>query len=157
MHFEEVMDILLSGNFSPFTECIVQADVPIPLTKKITETPQHSSEENKGNSENFVIASIQEENPQYISIQVKAPREGIFVLLDTYCPGWLAFVDGEPAQIFRTNGIFRGVPVPGGVHQVTFKYTSPGWQIGRILTLASLLLTFIFIIGEYFYSKKGTA
>lgn len=153
--FEEVMDILIHGNFSPFTECIIQTDTAIPINKKVTETLRSSSQESIEVSENIVTASIQEENPESISIQVKATKAGFLVLLDTYCLGWQAFIDGEQTQIFRANGIFKGVPIPGGVHQVTFQYTSPGWHIGKILTLTSLLLTFIFIIGEYFYKEKG--
>ncbi len=151
---EETMNILLHNNFSPFTECIVQSDTPIPYTKKVTDTDLPPSEENVDITKNINTASIQEETPENISIHVKAYQEGFLVLLDTYSPGWKAFLDGEPAQIFRTNGIFRGIPIPGGVHQVQFTYTSPGWNIGRAITLGSILIIFFLLLAETFYNKN---
>ncbi|HOQ30994.1 MAG TPA: YfhO family protein [Candidatus Hydrogenedens sp.] len=153
---EEVFNVLKSGEYSSFAECIIEAEEPISYSKKIPDTVPITLEENTATPPDMVTASIQEENPEYISIQIRAPKEGFLVLLDTYSPGWKAFIDGELTPIYRTNGIFRGIPIPGGVHQVVFKYTSPGWNTGRIITLVAILLTLALLLIEKFLSKRQT-
>ena len=41
-------------------------------------------------------------------------RPGIFVIADTYFPGWAATVNGKPAGISRANVAFKAVRVPAG-------------------------------------------
>ena len=41
-------------------------------------------------------------------------RPGIFVIADTYFPGWTASVNGRPAGISRANVAFKAVRVPAG-------------------------------------------
>ena len=41
------------------------------------------------------------------------------------CPRWAA-VDGVPASIFQVDGMFRGVAIDGGKHEVLFSYR-PLW------------------------------
>ncbi|MGC8846342.1 MAG: YfhO family protein, partial [Candidatus Hydrogenedens sp.] len=154
---EEVLNILTHSNFSPFKECVIQSDVPISYDKKTADILPLTPEQDADSSAKVVTTNIQEENSEYISIQIKAPKEGFLVLLDTYNPGWKAFVDGELTEIFRTNGIFRGVPIPGGVHQVVFKYTSPGWDAGRIITFVAILLTLSTLLIEKVFNKSQTA
>lgn len=151
---EEAFNILKQGEISLFTECIIESEEPISYGEKIPETVSLTPKEDTDSSSEMVTASIQEETPEYISIQIKAPKEGFLVLLDTYSPGWKAFIDGELTQIFRTNGIFRGVPIPGGIHQVVFKYTSPGWDTGRIITLVAILLILLLLLVERFFNKR---
>jgi hypothetical protein len=39
---------------------------------------------------------------------------GLVVLADVHYPGWPLTVDGQPAEILRTNRAMRGVIDPGG-------------------------------------------
>ena len=41
-----------------------------------------------------------------------------------------AQVDGVPAPIWPTNLLFRGVVVPPGEHQVTFRFRPRSWRLG---------------------------
>lgn len=52
--------------------------------------------------------------------------DGFVVLSDQHYPGWRAFVDGEETTIYETNGMLRGVVVPEGRHEVTFRYLPYG-------------------------------
>lgn len=42
-----------------------------------------------------------------------------------YTDGWKAYVDGEPAKIYPSNGVFLGVPLSEGSHDVKFVYETP--------------------------------
>ena len=55
-------------------------------------------------------------------------------------PGWQAEVNGEQVEIFATNALFRGVPVPAGESEVIFSYKPTNWQTGLRFSLAGVLL-----------------
>jgi hypothetical protein len=57
-----------------------------------------------------------------VTIDVELDGDGFLVLTDQYFPGWSATVDGQPVQIERANGIFRGVPLVAGARRVEFRY-----------------------------------
>ena len=66
------------------------------------------------------------------------------VLRDTWYPGWQATVDGMGTSIYRVNGCFRGVLVPGGQHQVRFVYRP--WHVyvpGAISLVATLMILWL--------------
>jgi len=60
--------------------------------------------------------------PGRIEIDVSAPSAGVLVVHDTYYPGWVATIDGEPASILRADTLFRGVEVPAGRHRVVMHF-----------------------------------
>ena len=43
-------------------------------------------------------------------------------------------IDGEPTEILRTNTAFRGVVVPAGTHEVTFRYSAAEFRIGFMVS-----------------------
>jgi len=142
---EEVKNILMQSNFSPLAECVLKKDSTTATLLGVDSLPIESTPptEQKDDSNSQAVASIQEETAEKIAILVKAPKKGLLVLLDTFSEGWKATLDGEPVEIFRTNGIFRSVSVPDGSHQVIFTYTTPGWNAGRITSLAGVVLSFL--------------
>jgi hypothetical protein len=77
--------------------------------------------------------------PSDISISADMSCDGMLVLSDTYYPGWYASVDGHPAPIYEVDIAFRGVPVPKGVHVVTFRYRPRSVYWGAALTFTGLL------------------
>ncbi|MBE9528337.1 MAG: YfhO family protein [Proteobacteria bacterium] len=66
------------------------------------------------------------------SVKVEAVGPGLLVLTDTYYPGWSATVDGEKSEIYRVNGIVRGVFIPSGSHIIDFKYLPLSFVFGAI-------------------------
>src|SRR5262245_31796805 len=54
-------------------------------------------------------ATITEETPERIKIDVRARRPGFVVLADAYAPGWRATLDARPVPILRADGLFRAV------------------------------------------------
>ena len=81
-----------------------------------------------------------------ITMSVHSTSDGLLVLTDNWAPGWRANVDGEETPVYRTDFIFRGVPVPAGDHKV-FMYYWPDsltfglWAMGGgiVLLLGSML------------------
>ena len=57
-----------------------------------------------------------------------------------YTPGWSATVDGQPAEVVRTDVAFLGVEVQGkGSHEIVLSYETPGIKAGAYMSLAGLL------------------
>ncbi len=67
------------------------------------------------------------------SVRVEATGPGLLVLTDTYYPGWSVKVDGESTEIYRVNGVVRGVFISAGSHTVDFKYLPRSFLAGVIL------------------------
>ncbi|NUM43331.1 MAG: hypothetical protein HUU38_01385, partial [Anaerolineales bacterium] len=57
---------------------------------------------------------ILEESANEIRLQVDNLSSGWVVIADTWYPGWTAEVNGEAAQVYRANYLFRAVQVPAG-------------------------------------------
>lgn len=56
--------------------------------------------------------------PNRARFYVESSAPALFVLSDILYPGWTAYLDGAPTPLYRTNGIFRGVIIPQGQHQI---------------------------------------
>jgi hypothetical protein len=72
-------------------------------------------------------AAIIEDRAEQVRIQVTSAAGGLLVLTDADYPGWEASIDGERAPNYTADVLFRGVWVPAGHHEVTFRY-APGWM-----------------------------
>ncbi len=68
--------------------------------------------------------------PDRVEMEVTARRAAVVVLLDSFDPGWRAWVDGEPVRILRANVAFRAVPVPPGKHRVEMRYRPRALTLG---------------------------
>lgn len=72
-------------------------------------------------------------------VKVNAPRAGILVLRQQAASGWRVEVDGEPAKPLVVDGVFRGVEVAKGPHEVVWHYLPSTLIAGGIMTLVTLL------------------
>jgi uncharacterized membrane protein YfhO len=83
-------------------------------------------------------------------ISVQAQQAGILVVSDIYYPAWNAYVDNQPAHVYRADFTLRGVAVPSGNHIVEFRYESALLQIGGALSLitALVLVTCLVFVGR---------
>ncbi len=74
--------------------------------------------------------------PNRVHAVYEAPAAGVLTFTDTYAPGWRAEVNGEPAEILRVDGVFRGVALrEPGTYRVTMTYRPPSWNFSLALAL----------------------
>ncbi len=64
---------------------------------------------------------------------------GLLMLSEVYYPAWKAYVDGEPAPLYRADHLFRAVPVPAGEHTVELRYESRSLRVGTAISLLTVL------------------
>ena len=62
------------------------------------------------------------------------------VLSASFDPGWQAYVDGQPVATQMVAPALVSVPVPAGLHRVTFRYRGFQWYLPLFLfTLLGLM------------------
>ena len=91
---------------------------------------------------------------QEIEISTQASGNGFLFLSDTYYPGWKAYVDGQETRILLADYAFRAVPVPEGKHSVVFRYEPRSFWWGVRITLITVGLTLVAIVGILLVKSK---
>ncbi len=86
------------------------------------------------------VATTATDEPERVIINTSSAGPSLLVLADTDYPGWEARIDGQPAVIHRTNGLFRGVLVPAGDHTVEFAFRPASLRLGAALSAAGILI-----------------
>jgi hypothetical protein len=77
--------------------------------------------------------------PNRIRIKVGTTEPVLLVLSDILYPGWKATLDGQATHLYPTDGIFRGVVVPTGSHEITMTFFPSSLSFGMGLAGMALL------------------
>jgi hypothetical protein len=136
---DKILGKLKDKTFNPEWEVILEEDFPkIPITK--SQTP------NKFQLPitKFQTSEIISYKPNGVVIRTNIDSPKFLVLADSYYPGWKAYVDGEPAKIYRANYILRAVYLnKPGEHTVKFVYRPFSFKLGLGITLIGAALCII--------------
>jgi hypothetical protein len=87
--------------------------------------------------------------PHDIEVWAAVGEPALLMVSESWYPNWQVSVDGEPAELLRTNHAFLGVRVPAGEHLVLFHYVRP-WStwVGLAISLGMLLLLVLAAVGR---------
>jgi hypothetical protein len=113
---------------APSAEAAIEG-VPPPLAA----APERSRER-------VEIASYE---PTRVVVRVEAAAPGLLVLGDSYDSNWVATRNGEAIPVVPANGLFRGVAVPRGQSELTFRYRPREFQLGAAISALALCLAVI--------------
>jgi hypothetical protein len=94
-----------------------------------------------------------------LEYEVNASGNNLLVFSEIYLPfGWKAFIDGNEAEILKTNYILRSLIVPKGKHKIEFRYEPKTYYTGKTISIfANMLLGLILIAGVIgFAASKKT-
>ena len=61
----------------------------------------------------------------------------MLVLNEAPSPGWIAEVNGQPAELLGVNLVARGIALPAGAHQVSVRFEPPGLAAGIVISLVA--------------------
>ena len=85
-----------------------------------------------------------------VIINAQPQSRALLVLSDTNYPGWHVSVDGvEQPIIYTVNGVFRGVVLTAGKHEVRFWYWPRSFAVGLWVsgvTLFAIIVTMLYVI-----------
>lgn len=78
--------------------------------------------------------------------EVEMDRDGILFISDNYFPYWHAYSDNKELKILKANVTFRAIPLEKGKHQIEFKFHSPYYFAGGLMTISGLLVFGVTIV-----------
>ena len=78
-----------------------------------------------------------------MQIYTDRDRAGYLYLSMPYSEGWCAYIDGEQTEIIKANDAFMAVWLTAGEHDVVFRYRSPFFREGLLLSFACFIVTMI--------------
>ncbi len=83
--------------------------------------------------------AITDYRPEAVTLRVEADAESLLILTDSFYPGWEAAIDGVPAPVWPVDGLFRGVFVPAGEHEIVMSFRPEGYRRGVLLSVVGIL------------------
>ena len=90
--------------------------------------------------------------PDFLEYEANLSAEGLGVFSEIWYPeGWVARIDGEPAETLRAKYVLRALKVPAGQHSITWEY-----EIERSSWMDVLfnLLLLLFVLGAAWWGWK---
>lgn len=138
---QQAVEQLNSASFNPAEWAVVETDEQLTI---------------QGDTSAQVAVTSYEANS--ISLTTKRNEPGFLVLGEVYYPaGWTATIDGNTTEIYKTNFILRGIEVPAGEHEITFRFEPASVYWGNLFSWIGhglLLLLGIGAVGITF-RKQG--
>jgi hypothetical protein len=123
---------------------LTRAGHPLPQTRKtfrlVYKTPTTWIYRLAGAAPYFGARGCSVTSAARTSVRVACPRRTTLVRRETWFDGWSAKVDGHPTRIRRIDGLYQGVVVPRGAHDVTFSFVPPGMGWAGLGLLAGCAL-----------------
>jgi hypothetical protein len=83
--------------------------------------------------------------------QADSQEEEVLVVMDAWHPNWRAEIDGDEADVIKTNGVFKGVRLPAGKHKLHFFFDSSPYLPGVWISLVS----WIVFLGAWYWKSKN--
>jgi hypothetical protein len=74
-----------------------------------------------------------------IRIDVEAERDCLLVHVENWFPYWRAYEGDRELPMLRANGAIRAVPLAAGKHALELRFRSAPYEMGKTITLATLL------------------
>ena len=96
--------------------------------------------------------NIEEHNDTYIKGSIEAKEKGILLTTIPYEDGWTIYVNGEKVKYKKAIDTFIMIDVEKGNNTIEFKYESPGFKSGLLISLFGILLLGV----EIFINKNKT-
>ncbi|OGE00704.1 hypothetical protein A3J17_04075 [Candidatus Curtissbacteria bacterium RIFCSPLOWO2_02_FULL_40_11] len=125
----DVVNNLMDPDFNPLEEIVLEKDINLsePLVNKWT-----------------IIT--RKEIPNAISFEINSDGEGLFVLTESYYPGWKAFTDEIEVEVLAANINSKAVVIPKGTHLLEFKYDPKSIRLGTTITSLGLIIFIFFFL-----------
>ncbi len=76
-----------------------------------------------------------------ISLLAETGQRAFVVLTDSYNPGWKAYDNGKPTEVYQADGLLMAVRIEPGRHEISLRFEPDSVVWGSMLSQAGLLLT----------------
>jgi hypothetical protein len=93
-----------------------------------------------------------------LTIEAEAPHPSLLLITDAYSRGWRAVaLPGSSQQhyeVLPANYILRAIPLAAGRHTLRVEYAPRGYEIGKVVSLTSILIYLGLLMG---YGRRRAA
>ena len=94
-------------------------------------------------------------SPDTLNYTSNAAAESFAVFSEIYYEkGWNAYVDGQKTDHFRVNYVLRGMKIPAGKHEVSFRFEPANYFLGEKIAGISSILLLLLVGGNLFMAYK---
>lgn len=125
---------ILASDFDPANEAI------------LAEPPEG------GAGGNWSAGSVEWESyePDERTLRVRTSGPALLVVSENWFPGWVAEVNGEPADVRRANLTLQAVRIPtAGEHTVTMRFTAPSVRSALWISLAAAAVVLLLLASPH--------
>jgi hypothetical protein len=82
---------------------------------------------------------VERRSPEHLVVRTGLDRPTVVSVARQALPGWEVRIDGEPAGEVVVDGLFLGVEVPAGEHEITWRYTQRGVRPALFVAIAAVI------------------
>jgi len=84
-------------------------------------------------------------NPNILEASLTCNAPSMLHCIQSFYPGWKAYVDNQETKIYKSNGLTMSIFVPMGTHQITLKYRNYLALFSGIVAYTVFILLFVYI------------
>jgi hypothetical protein len=95
-------------------------------------------------------------SPNHLTLKISCPEDGWLLLTDRWAAGWRATVNGQPAEVFGGDFIFRAVRVRAGENDIQFDYRQTAYFLLLLISWATLAIILLMPLMTVL-SRRGAA
>lgn len=92
------------------------------------------------------LTNISYDGANHFSGNIKTTDDRILCIPFVYSKGWKATDNGQSVKVIKVNGMFCGLVLKPGTHNIKLNYTTPGLKIGAGISLISLIVLIALIL-----------
>ncbi|MBQ6326986.1 MAG: YfhO family protein [Clostridia bacterium] len=89
--------------------------------------------------------------------RISVSGDRILQIAVPYSSGWQAWVDGEEKPIFRCGGMYMGIELMAGTHEIEMRYVTPGLIPGMWISTVAIVLTAVLAVVSSIRRRRGVA
>ncbi len=128
----DILRRLRAGDFDPRDTVFIEGPVPAGVV------PPDSS----------ATVELQERSFHHQRYRVRASGTNMLFVSEVYYPvSWRALLDGKEVPTYKANFAFRAVVIPPGEHTLEFRFVSPAFEQGKMVSMASTALVILAALG----------
>ena len=131
--FESAQEIVHAGDFDIRNNAVIEGAVPAGV-EPIAPGAYNDS------------VRISAYRTNSVEIDASLESDGLLVLTDVFYPGWKAYVDGAGAEVYRVDGLVRGVFLKKGSHRVEFVYRPFSFMAGAALFVIGVVAVLVLLV-----------
>lgn len=138
--------LLSSWRWQPELEAVLETMQQPDFMVGETAVLLGSGSNHTGRPDSLATATLSEYQPERVAVQTNSAQAQLLLLSDAYYPGWQVAVDGNPAELLQADGMFRGVLLPAGEHEIIFAFAPQSYRLGLFMTAVGLGLLLLLVL-----------